>query len=70
MLPVEYPITRRQLALVAQALDYMQQQTHYKGYINLHGKKLEYDDKEVSELISLSNKILNQTRVNLSDKEI
>ena len=36
MLPIDYPITRRQLVLVAQALDYMQQQTHYKGYINLH----------------------------------
>lgn len=70
MLPIDYPITRRQLVLVAQALDYMQQQTHYKGYINLHGKKLEYDDKEVSELIGLSSRILDQTRVILSDKEI
>lgn len=70
MLPIEYPITRRQLILIAQALDFMQQQAHFKGYINLQGKKKEYDDKEVCELIRLSSKILDETRVKLSDKEI
>lgn len=69
MLSVEYPITRKQLLLIAQALEIMQQQAHFKGYITLHGRKVEYDDREVGSLLEQTNKILEDTKVKITDIE-